>query len=156
MEHGSVARRKPGPPDLRVQLQSLNRLVPEELSLPSLRERPPGVRGHAFRFFLVLPLYSAAGERVFTNEHLSQLYLLFDTRFGGCLVTSSRSGAPFFGEYLPEGDHPVRDYHTIIIVYANPVEASDRFFQELKSILKKAPLIEQDEILIERSEVYLV
>lgn len=151
-----MARRKPRLPDLQAELQTLNRQVPGELSLPSLRQRPPGVRGHAFRFFLVLPLYSAEGDRVFTNEHLSQLYLLFDTRFGGCLVTSSRSGAPFFGEYLPEGDQPIRDYHTIIMVYANPVEPSDRFFQELKSVLKKAPLIEQDEILIERSEVYLV
>jgi hypothetical protein len=50
----------------------------------------------------------------------------------------------------------VRDYHTIIIVYANPIEPSDRFFHELKSLLKRAPLIAQDEILLERSEVYLV
>jgi hypothetical protein len=139
-----------------VQLRNLGRLFPEELSLPSLRERPASVRGHAYRFFLVLPLYSAEGNRVFTDEHLSQLDLFFDTRFGGCLVASSRSGAPYFGEYLPEGTSPVRDYHTVIIVYANPIEPSDRFFQALKSILKKAPLIAQDEVLIERSEVYLV
>jgi len=54
------------------------------------------------------------------------------------------------------GSTPVRDYHTVMIVYANPIEPSDRFFQELKSILRKAPLVEQDEILIERTEVYLV
>jgi hypothetical protein len=137
-------------------LQALNQRIPEELSLPSLRDRPARVRGHAFRFFLVLPLYSAEGDRVFTEEHLSHLHFLFDTRFGGCLVASSRSGAPFFGEYLPVGNQPVRDYHTIQIVYANPIEASDRFFHELKPILKKAPLIEQEEILIERAEVYLI
>jgi len=135
---------------------ALNRLVPEDLFLPSLRERSPRVQGHAFRFFLVLPLYNAEGNRVFTDQHLSQLYSLFNSRFGGCLASSSRSGAPFFGEYLPEGTKPVRDYHTITIVYANPIEPSDRFFQELKSMLKTAPLIEQDEILIERSEVFLV
>jgi hypothetical protein len=72
------------------------------------------------------------------------------------LAASARSAAPFFGEYQPEGSQPVRDYHTVILVYANPVEPSDRFFRELKTILKKAPLIEQDEILIERAEVYLV
>jgi hypothetical protein len=139
-----------------VELQALNQLIPEALSLPSLRDRAPRLQGHAFRFFLVLPLYTAEGHRVFTDELLRHLHFLFDVRFGGCLVASSRSGAPFFGEYLPEGTSPVRDYHTIIIVYANPIEPSGRFFQELKSILKKAPLIEQDEILVERSEVYLV
>jgi hypothetical protein len=141
---------------LQTQLAALGRRFPESLSLPSLRERPPRVQGHAYRFFLVLPLYSAEGQPVFTNDHLIHLYDLFATRFGGCLVSSSRSGAPFFGEYLPEGTEPVRDYHTVLIVYANPIEASDRFFQELKPILKKAPLIAQDEILIERSEVFLV
>jgi hypothetical protein len=151
-----VARKSPNPPSLAAELQSLNDLVSEDISLCSLRESPPRVHGYAFRFFLVLPLYTAEGERVFTEEHLNRLHFLFDTRFGGCLVASSRSGAPFFGEYLPEGIQPVRDYHTIIIVYANPIEPSDRFFQELKSILKKAPLIEQEEILIERSEIYLL
>ena len=62
----------------------------------------------------------------------------------------------FLWRVFPLGSEPVRDYHTITIVYANPIEACDRFFQELKSILRKAPLIEQEEILIERSEVYLV
>ncbi len=114
------------------------------------------MRGHAYRFFLVLPLYSAAGQEVFSAAHLKDLIFLFNARFGGSLTASSRSGAPFLGEYLPQGSAPVRDYHTIIIVYAKPIEPSDRFFQELKSILKKAPRIEQDEILIERSEVYLV
>jgi hypothetical protein len=101
-------------------------------------------------------LYSAEGIRVFSDEHLSELYLLFDARFGGCLVASARSGAPFFGEYLPTGERPVRDYHTIIIVYASPIEPSDLFFHELKAILKTAPPIQQEEILIERSEVHLV
>jgi hypothetical protein len=156
MEQESVARKKASPSDLVRQLQILNESIREELSLPSLRGQPPGVHGYAYRFFLVLPLLSSEGNRVFTDEHLSQLFLLFNTRFGGCLASSSRSGAPFFGEYLPQGTEPVRDYHTVVIVYANPIAPSDRFFQELKTILKKAPLIEQDEILIERSEVYLV
>jgi hypothetical protein len=156
MERRSVARKRPSPAGLPADLQALNQRIPEALFLPSLRDQPPRVQGYAYRFFLVLPLYTADGNRVFTDEHLGDLAFLFMTRFGGCLMTSSRSGAPFFGEYLPEGTTPVRDYHTIIIVYANPIEPSERFFQELKSILKKAPLIEQDEILIERSEVYLV
>jgi hypothetical protein len=77
-------------------------------------------------------------------------------RFGGCLGASSRSGAPYYGDYQPTGAQAVRDYHTVIVVYAKPIEASHRFFEELGAMLRKAPLIEQDEILIERSEVYLV
>jgi hypothetical protein len=78
-----VARKKPGPSRLAVAYQACNELVPEDHSLPSLRERPPRVQGHAFRFFLVLPLYCAEGKPVFTAEHFSHLFPLFNARFGG-------------------------------------------------------------------------
>jgi len=52
--------------------------------------------------------------------------------------------------------HPRSRSHTIIVVYASPIEASDRFFHAVKSILRTAPLVEQEEILIERSEVCFV
>ena len=151
-----MARKAPSPPRLSADLQALSEAISQDLFVPSLRGVPPRLQGFAFRFFLVLPLYTSTGQRVFTDEHISQRHFFFDARFGGCLASSSRSGAPYFGEYSPEGTQPVRDYHTIVIVYANPIESSDRFFLELKAILRKAPLIEQDEILIERSEVYLV
>lgn len=152
-----MARRSRNPSILLTELQNLNHRIADDLSLPSLREQPSRVQGYAFRFFLVLPLYAANGRRVFTAEQLGHLHWLFDTRFGGCLAASSRSGAPFFGEYQPvESVAPVRDYHTIMIVYANPIEPSDYFFRELKSILKKAPLIPQEEILVERAEVSLI
>jgi hypothetical protein len=148
--------RKQSKPTLEQELRTLNESVPESVRLPSLADRPPRVQGYAYRFFVVLPLLDAEGHTVFSDELLGWIYQCFDDRFGGCLVASSRSGAPFFGEYLPEERRqPVRDYHTVIIVYANPVEASDRFFLELKSIPRRAPLIEQEEILIERSETYL-
>ncbi len=137
-------------------LRQLDINFPQDLFLASLREDPPRLHGFAFRFFLVLPLHSSEGKPVFTDEHLSRLLWLFDKRFGGCLAATSLSGAPFFGEYLSDGTLPVRDYHTVIYVYANPIEASDQFFQKLKAVLRLAPMIRQDEILIERSEVYLV
>ena len=114
------------------------------------------MQGYAYKFSLTLPLFAADGHRVFLQEHLAQLHEFFDRSFGGCSGTSFRSGAAYFGEYLLAGAEPVRDHNTISIVYANPIEPSDRFFQELKTILRKAPLIPQDEILIERSEVCLV
>lgn len=141
---------------LATELRSLSLKVPEDLFLPSLRGEPPRVQGYAFKFSLTLPLFAADGNRVFLADHLAQLLRLFDTRFGGCSGTSARSGAPLFGEYLPQGAEPIRDFNTLIFVYANPIDASDRFFRELKPILRKAPLIPQDEILIERSEVFLV
>src|SRR5262249_11012551 len=150
-EPGSVGKRRARSANLAADLQALSQAVRDDLSLPSLRDRPARVQGYAFRFFLVLPLLSAEGSRVFTDEHLSHLFKLFNARFGGCLASSSRSGAPYFGEYLPEGTEPVRDYHTVIIVYGNPIESSDRFFQQLKAILRTAPLTQQDEILIERT-----
>lgn len=141
---------------LAAELRILNGQVPEDLFLPSLRADPPRVQGYAYKFSLTLPLFAADGNRVFLEEHLAQLHLFFDQRFGGCSGSSSRSGPPFFGEYLPEGVEPVRDFNTVTFVYANPIDASDRFFRELKPILRRAPLIRQDEILIERLEVYLV
>ncbi len=137
-------------------LQTLRERFPEDLFLPSLREQPPRVQGYAYKFSLTLPLFAADGNRVFLEEHLAILHHFFDRCFGGCSGASIRSGAPYFGEYLPEGAEPVRDFNTVIFVYANPIEGSDRLFQELKSILRTAPLIKQDEILIERTEVYLV
>ena len=106
-----MARRKPSPSSLSTDLQALSQRVPEDLFLASLRDQPAHVQGYAYRFFLVLPVLSAEGKRVFTDEHLSHLFSLFNTRFGGCLASSSRSGAPFFGEYLPEG--PSRSGTTI-------------------------------------------
>ena len=151
-----MPRRRPNPSALESELRTLGASVPEDLFLPSLRENPPRMHGHAFRFLLVLPMYASDGRPVFTSAQMSDLLAFFDLRFGGCTAPNSRSGAPYFGEYMPEGSAPVRDYNTVVTIYANPIEPSDRFFRELKEILRRAPLIPQDEILIERAEVYLV
>jgi len=151
-----VAKGKRSESRLEADLRALGESVTEDLFLPSLRESPPRLNGHAFRFYIVLPMYTSEGKPIFTSAHLGHLYRFFDARFGGCTAPSSRSGAPFFGEYQPHGSAPIRDYHTNITVYANPIDPSDRFFQELKAILRRAPLIPQDEILIERTEVFLV
>ena len=151
-----MAKRNRSVSRLEAALRLLDKSAPEDLFLPSLRENPPRMHGHAFRFYVVLPMYSSEGKPVFTYDQLEHLYTFFDLRFGGCTAPSSRSGAPFFGEYQPEGSAPIRDYHTHITIYATPIEPSDRFFRELKEILRRAPLIPQDEILIERSEVVLV
>lgn len=98
-----MARKKTSSLDLETEFQVLDQRVSEDLAVPSLREHPPRVQSYAYRFFLVLPLYTGDGKTVFTGEHLGQLHLLFNARCGGWLASSSRSGAPHFGEYLPEG-----------------------------------------------------
>src|SRR5437016_3396538 len=101
MGQGSVARKKPSVSRLQIDLRQLGVSVSEDLFLPSLRENPPRMRGHAFRFYIVLPMYASDGRSVFTDEHLGHVYAFFDLRFGGCTAPSSRSGAPYFGEYMP-------------------------------------------------------
>ncbi len=49
-----------------------------------------------------------------------------------------------------------KDYVTTVQVFANPTEASNRFFSQLKQILKTAGNIEQEEILISRVDCWLM
>jgi hypothetical protein len=151
-----VGRKETSVARFKASLRALNERVHGDLALPSIRETRPRVQGFAFKFSLTLPLFTADGRPVFSVDHLAELHKFLDIRFGGCTGASYRSGAPFFGEYFPEGIEPVRDHNTQTYVYANPIEPSNRLFEELKEILRHAPLIPQDEILIERTEVYLV
>jgi hypothetical protein len=48
------------------------------------------------------------------------------------------------------------DYLTTVEVLANPIDAVNRFFAGLKPILKNAGNIEQQEILISRTECRLL
>jgi hypothetical protein len=131
--------------------------VTEDLRLPSLALDPPRVEGFAYRFKLILPVLSSAGEAVFTGYHLRLLHELFDERFGGSLASTGTTQPSWYGSYRPEADaETVQDYHCIMYVYTRQIEAADRFFQVLKSWLKTAGLQEQDEILIERAPVWLV
>src|SRR6266849_2265845 len=113
MERRNVPRRYRSPARLAADLRTLSEKITDDLFVPSLRHAPPRLHGYAFKFSLTLPLFASDGNRVFSEQHLSLLHVLFDQRFGGCSGTSSRSGPPYFGEYLPHGDRPVRDFHTI-------------------------------------------
>jgi len=129
--------------------------ITEDLRLASLSRKPPALQGHAYRFKIVLPLLSQTGEEVFSVHQLTALHELLDHRFGGSLASSNVASPTWYGSYAPEsGTQPVKDYHCILYVYTRPIDAADRFFQILKSILKQAGL--QDEVLIERVPVWLV
>ena len=136
---------------------SLLESVREDLRLPSLLLDPPRVEGYAYRYKIVLPLLSASGEEVFTDHHLAILFDLFERRCGGSLASSSIAHPPWYGSYRPDpAASPVKDYHTVIYVYTRPIDAADRLFQLLKSVLKKAGFQEQEEILMERAPMWLV
>jgi hypothetical protein len=145
-----VAKRRK--PDLRILAS-----VTEELRLPSLALAPPRVEGFAYRFKLILPVLSATVEPVFTGYHFRLLHELFDERFGGSLASTSTAQPTWHGSYRSKpGAETVKDCHCIMYVYTRQIDAADRFFQLLKSWLKTASLQEQDEILIERTPVWLV
>jgi hypothetical protein len=127
----------------------------EDLRLPSLSQDPPLLKGHAFRFKVILPRLSQSGEEVFTGDQLRILHEVLDRRFGGSLASSDIPHPTWYGTYLPElQEEPVKDYHVIFYVYTRPVDAADRFFQELKFLLKRAGL--QDEVLVEKIPVWLL
>lgn len=147
-----MARRRKRKPDLGILTS-----VIEDLRLPTLALDPPRLEGYVYRFKIVLPLLSATGEAVFTEDHLVLLYDLFDERFGGMLASTSTAQPAWYGSYRPEPDaETVKDHHCILYVYTRQIDAADHFFQLLKSWLKTAGLQEQDEILIERTPVWLV
>jgi len=131
--------------------------VQEDLRLATLSLDPPRLEGYAYRFMIVLPGLTAAGETVYAEHHLLALHGLFDERFGGSLTSSGVAHPAWYGSYRPTPEAPtVKDYHSIFYIYTRPIDAADRFFQLLKSVLKKGGLQEQDEILMERAPVWLV
>jgi hypothetical protein len=116
---------------------------------------PPRLQGHAFRFKIVLPILSQTGEEVFTADHLIVLHDLLNRRCGGSMASASGTSPTWYGSYQPQPEaESVKDYNTVFYVYTRQIDAADRFFGLLKTILKKAG--KQDEILIERAAVWLV
>jgi hypothetical protein len=150
-----MATKKTPADKFRVQLEALSHSVAENLRLPSLEDNR--LEGYAYSFRIVLPLFNAQGNRVFTDIILKELFQVLDDRFGGCMVASSSSAPPLWGLWHPTQESQAeKDYLTTAEVLANPIEASNRFFSGLKPILKTAGHIEQQEILISRIECRLL
>ena len=150
-----MATRKTLVDKFRERLDGLSRGIPEDLRLPSLEENR--LEGYAYFFRVVLPLFNAQGKRVFTDAILDELFQVLDDRFGGCMVASSSSAPPLWGLWHPPQESQAeKDYLTTAEVLSNPIEAANRFFTRLKPILKTARHIEQQEILISRTECRLM
>jgi len=150
-----MATKKTPADRFRERLDGVSDAIPEDLRLPSLQENR--LEGYAYHFRLVLPLLNASGKRVFTDQILDELFQILDDRFGGCLVASSSSAPPLWGLWHPpQQSQAEKDYLTTAEVLANPIEPANRFFANLKPILKTAGHIDQQEILISRIECRLM
>jgi hypothetical protein len=150
-----MARKKTPADQFRERLDQLSNSIVENLGLPSLETNR--LEGYAYLFRLVLPLFDANGIRVFTESILDELFQVLNDRFGGCMVTSTSSAPPLWGLWHPPQEAETKkDYLTAAEVFANPIEASNKFFTLLKPILKTAGHIEQQEILISRIECRLM
>jgi hypothetical protein len=150
-----MAAKKTSADRFRERLGGLSAAIPEDLRIPSLDENR--LEGYAYLFRIVLPLLNAKGKRVFTEPILDELFEVLDSRFGGCMVASSSSAPPLWGLWHPPQESQAeKDYLTTAEVLANPIEAANRFFMRLKTILKTAGHIEQQEILISRIECRLM
>ena len=150
-----MATRKTPADRFRERLDDLSDAIPDDLLLPSLEENR--LEGYAYLFRLVLPLFNAKGQSVFSDPILDELFQVLNDRFGGCMVASSSSAPPLWGLWHPPQESQAeKDYLTTAEVLANPIEAANRFFAGLKPILKTAGHIEQQEILISLIECRLM
>jgi hypothetical protein len=152
-----VAKRKADAGRFRAELEALSRSIPEPLRLPSLEKGR--LEGFAHLFLIVLPQLTAAGEPVFTDAILQELFRVLNERFGGCMVPSSTAHPPFWGLWHPKGtaaDPAEKDYLTTAQVLARPTDAATRFFTGLKQLLKTAGRVQQQEILISRTDCWLI
>jgi hypothetical protein len=130
-----MARRRALAERLRARLEELSAGIQEDLRLPSLQDNR--LEGYAYLFRLILPLFNASGQRVFTDPLLDEVFLVLNDRFGGCMAASSSSAPPLWGRWHPTAvGQSEKDYLTMAEVLANPIEASNQFFAGLKAILK--------------------
>jgi hypothetical protein len=116
----------------------------------------PPLGGYAYRFTMFLPLLSD-GKEVFSGEQRFRLTVLFRRCMKGCTEAASEANPPWYGSWVPPGtEEPVVDSHTLFVLYTPQIEAAKDFFRQLRWILERKHVANQDVILIEHSTVWLV
>jgi hypothetical protein len=133
-------------------LARLLRLPPEDLWLPSLRNKQ--LSGRAYRYTLLLPLLDGEGNEVFSTTHdIPDLNRLLNARFLGSTSTSDTPKPALLGYWLGEEGSGRMERSMSITVYSRVIDEADLFFEYLKSALKH--IGKQQEVLIERVDVWL-
>ncbi|MBI3464011.1 MAG: hypothetical protein HY000_13275 [Planctomycetes bacterium] len=134
------------------ELARLLHVPPEDLWLPSLRNRQ--LSGRAYRYTLVLPLLDGQGNEVFSSTRdIPDLNRLLNARFLGSTNTSDTPKPPLLGYWLGEEGSAGMERNMSITVYSRVIDEADLFFEYLKAALKN--IGKQQEVLIERVDVWL-
>ena len=118
------------------ELAHLLHVPPDDLWLPSLRNRQ--LSGRAYRYTLVLPLLDGQGNEVFSSTRdIPNLTRLLNARFLGSTNTSDTPKPPLLGYWLGEEGSAGMERNMSITVYSRVIDEADLFFEYLKSALKK-------------------
>jgi hypothetical protein len=116
----------------------------------------PPLGGFVYRFTIFLPLLSE-GKEVFTQQHKYFLADLFHDCMRGFTETASEGHPPWYGSWAPPGGaHPVIDRHTLMVVYTPQTEEAKDFFRQLRWILERKQVANQEVVLIEHTTAWLV
>jgi hypothetical protein len=143
-----MARSRAKEPSLEEMLQPLK---------TSFRGRlAPPLGGFVYRFTLFLPILSE-GHAVFSDYQRELLADLFHVCMRGFTETASESNPPWYGSWAPPGSvRPVIDCHTLMVVYTPQINTAKEFFSQLRWILERKHVANQDVVLIEHTTAWLV
>jgi hypothetical protein len=116
----------------------------------------PPLDGFVYRFTIYLPLLSQ-GKEVFSQEQRYLLNDLFHECFAGFTETSSEGHPPWYGSWAPPGAaRPIIDRHTLMVLYTPQIEEAKDFFRQLRWILERKHVANQEVVLIEHTTAWLV
>jgi hypothetical protein len=82
---------------------------------------------------------------------------LFHACLGGYTETAAEGHPPLYGSWLPPGAaHPIVDRHIQLVLYTAQVEEAKDFFRQLRWILERKHVANQEVVLIEHTTAWLV
>ena len=116
----------------------------------------PPLGGFVYRFTIFLPLLSE-GKVIFTKRQQYLLANLFHDCMWGFTETAAEGYPPWYGSWAPSGGaQPVIDRHTLMVVYTPQTDDAKEFFRQLRWILERKHVANQDVVLIEHTTAWLV
>jgi hypothetical protein len=116
----------------------------------------PPLGGFVYRFTIFLPLLSD-GKEEFSRQQRYLLTDLFHDCMNGFTETTSEGHPPWYGSWAAPGAvRPVIDRHTLMVVYTPQTEEAKEFFRQLRWILERKHVADQEVVLIEHTTAWLV
>jgi hypothetical protein len=116
----------------------------------------PPLAGYVYRFTIFLPMLSE-GKEVFTRAHKYLLEDIFHDCMNGFTEASSEGHPPWYGSWAPPGaTRPIIDRHTLMVIYTPQIDEAKDFFRQLRWVLERKQVANQDVVLIEHTTAWLV